>query len=435
MSGKDAKIVIIGGGLSGLSTAFFLEKPLIILEKNDTLGGLCSSYTEDGFTFDYTGHLLHFSKDWTKAFVKKLLSGNLKRIERNAAIFSHRKFTPYPFQANTYGLPPKIVKESLLGFIQTLINPKTNIENDNYEKWIFRTFGSGIAEHFMLPYNRKLWCHDLCSISTDWVSQYIPKPTLEMVLDGALGIRTHTLGYNASFYYPTTGGIQKLIDGFALSVKNVYTGIEPVSIDIDTKIIKTSDGSHYDYDILVSTIPLVKLLGLIKEMPEPLKSFIPNLRYVSVLNLNIGISREKISPYHWIYFPEKDFVFYRCGFPTNFSDSLAPPKTSSIYVEISSQDSNRIDEKEAYRKTIDGLIDCGVLKSESEIIHKSIRYIEYGYVLYNHERNKVLNQLLEFLKKHKIISIGRYGAWEYSAMEESILWGKNTAEKIAVGIF
>ncbi|MBU1627500.1 protoporphyrinogen oxidase, partial [bacterium] len=366
-----------------------------------------------------------------KDLVSKLLKGKIKKIERNAAIYSHGKFTPYPFQANTYGLPVDVVKESLIGFIDTLIKPEQDLQNDNYEKWIYRTFGSGIANHFMIPYNRKLWCCKLSELTTDWVAMYIPKASLEIVLDGALGIKTHTLGYNAFFYYPEKGGIQGLIDGFTSTVKNIHTGVELVSIDTKNRIIHTSNGMEFDYELLVSSIPLVRLLELIIDLPESLKRFLSNLNYVSVLNFNLGVSREKISPYHWIYFPEDNFSFYRCGFPSNFSDNLAPKKTSSIYVEMSTRKGNIVDEKDAYGRVVEGLLECGILKSSSEIIHKSIRFMNFAYILYNHQRNEVLNLLLDYLSKNKILSIGRFGAWEYSAMEEAIIWGKKTGDIIS----
>ena len=60
-----AKIVIAGAGLTGLSTAYHLEKNKFddfeIYEKENEVGGLCRSVKQDGFTFDYTGHLLHIN--------------------------------------------------------------------------------------------------------------------------------------------------------------------------------------------------------------------------------------------------------------------------------------------------------------------------------------------------------------------------------------
>ena len=70
-----------------------------------------------------------------------------------------------------------------------------------------KTFGAGIAKHFMLPYNEKFWKQDLRTITADWVSWSIPKPTLDEVVNGALGLTNQGMGYNPRFIYPRTGGL------------------------------------------------------------------------------------------------------------------------------------------------------------------------------------------------------------------------------------
>lgn len=60
-----AEVVIIGAGLTGISTAYHFEHygfdDYILFEKESMPGGLCRSIMQDGFTFDYTGHLLHIN--------------------------------------------------------------------------------------------------------------------------------------------------------------------------------------------------------------------------------------------------------------------------------------------------------------------------------------------------------------------------------------
>ena len=114
------KVIIIGGGLTGISTAFHLEKQGInyhLFEKNFYVGGLCSSVGSNGFTFDYTGHLLHLRNKYSKNLIKSLLKNNIFKIKRNSYIFSKNIYTPYPFQANTFGLPSKVIRECVYGFL------------------------------------------------------------------------------------------------------------------------------------------------------------------------------------------------------------------------------------------------------------------------------------------------------------------------------
>ncbi|MFH1288587.1 MAG: NAD(P)-binding protein [bacterium] len=55
-------IIILGAGLTGLSAAYHLNTNYHIFEKEDEVGGLCRSHIVNGFSFDYTGHLLFFKK-------------------------------------------------------------------------------------------------------------------------------------------------------------------------------------------------------------------------------------------------------------------------------------------------------------------------------------------------------------------------------------
>ena len=98
-----SKIVILGSGLTGLSASYhFQQNPNIeikIFAKESNAGGLCRSVHHDGFTFDYTGHLLHVSNSYFESFLKNLIpEENLNKINRNSFIYTHNRFVPYAFQ-------------------------------------------------------------------------------------------------------------------------------------------------------------------------------------------------------------------------------------------------------------------------------------------------------------------------------------------------
>src|SRR5439155_972624 len=110
------QIVIIGGGLAGLSAGYHLrEYDPIVFEKEQAVGGLCRSFSQDGFTFDCTGHLIHLKNQYTKDLISRILPDAFGFHERLAAIYSKSTITPYPFQANTYGLPAEVIKECVVG--------------------------------------------------------------------------------------------------------------------------------------------------------------------------------------------------------------------------------------------------------------------------------------------------------------------------------
>ena len=98
--------IILGAGISGLGAAYSLrqkgETPLV-LEKDETYGGLCGCFTIDGFTFDRFVHL-SFAKDER---VLNIFNTSAKRIITNIPNpynIYNRKWIKHPAQNNLYPL-------------------------------------------------------------------------------------------------------------------------------------------------------------------------------------------------------------------------------------------------------------------------------------------------------------------------------------------
>jgi protoporphyrinogen oxidase len=436
-------IAILGAGLAGLSTAFYLEmagkKSYTIFEKNDRVGGTCRSEKVDGFTFDYTGHFLHFATPEVKQLVLDLMKKNIHSLERDSWIYSKNVLTPYPFQQNTYGLPPKVIKECVLGLIEAKYANTPNGVNPlpptgNFKEWIDRTFGRGIAKHFMVPYNEKLWTVPVGEMTCDWMGRFIPQPSLEDVLDGALTGKRKKMGYNAVLWYPLKGGIESLPAAFLPHVSKPKLNSEAIKIDLKRKAIILKDDRRVHYEWLVSTMPLNQLMKIASPIPREVREATRRLRHNSVLNINFGIQGRNVSERHWIYFPERKFSFYRVGFPHNFSPHQAPRGSSSVNVEISYTRENPVSVKEAVRQSREDLIKSKILHKADKIVVEKCLQIPCAYVIYDHDRAGGLQVIQKFLDENAIFSVGRYGAWEYSSMEDAILHGKRTADALLAQI-
>ena len=179
--------MILGGGLTGISAAMHLQRPWLLVEKNDRLGGHARTDETQGFRFDKTGHWLHLRDDYTKALIARILPDKMTPVARKARIFSSGVLTRFPFQANLHGLPPEIAKECLLGFIQAHEEERASPDRPppaNFEEFCLRHFGPGISRHFMIPYNAKLWGVHPREITAEWCSRFVPRPKLDEVVSG-----------------------------------------------------------------------------------------------------------------------------------------------------------------------------------------------------------------------------------------------------------
>ncbi len=428
MSGR---VVIIGGGLAGLSAGHhLLEYEPIVFEKEEKIGGLCRSFTQDGFTFDCTGHLIHLKNAYTKELIARLLPDAFDSHERLSAIYSKSTTTPYPFQANTYGLPPDVVKECVIGFVETL-QASVNGGPKNFHDWVLRTFGPGIAKHFMLPFNEKFWKQDLRNITSDWVRWSIPKPSLEEVINGALGLTNKGMGYNPRFLYPKTGGIDCLPQALARPIKNLYVDETVAAIDPKKKYVRLASGREEAYDFLITTLPLPLTYRMLEDTPDTLKRHAESLRAISVLNINVGVDRPRLSDRHWIYYPEDQWIFSRVGFPMNFSKSAGPEGSSSMYIEITHRPEDAIDVEEAFERSLAGLRKCGILRPDDRVLTRQVIDVKFAYVVFDEHRQAHLQTLIDYLESRDIYTAGRYGRWDYYSMEDSILSGKAAAERIS----
>jgi protoporphyrinogen oxidase len=428
-----SKIVIIGAGMAGLGTAFALqehpgEHTVTLLEKENRPGGLCRTIEKDGFFFDQTGHLLHYQTDHFKQFVHQKIPDGLTEQKRNSFVYSHNVYTRYPFQANLYGLPPEVVTECLHGYCEAVYRSH-EMPIKSFEDWILANFGSGIARHFMFPYNTNLYKRRLSELSPDCAGRFIPKPDLLQVIRGAVSDNDERLGYNTTFSYPKHGGIETLIRAIAKDVRGLHTKQEVCVIDLKQKKALTSTEGEFDFEFLVSTAPLPTLIKMIKEIPRHVRDAAESLEHVSVLNVNLGI-KGVIPEKHWIYIPEDRFIFYRVGFANNFSEHMAPPGCSSIYTEISYRPDCPPETAHAVQRVISDLITMKIIHSKDEVVSQAVIDIPHAYVIFNHSGKEALSIIQSFLIEHGIFSIGRYGRWDYLSMEDSFMDGMDTAREV-----
>jgi len=438
-----AKIVILGAGLTGLSAAYHLEKQGFydykIFEKESQIGGLCRSIYQDGFTFDYTGHLLHINSPYFKNLLETIFGfNNLHKIIRRSFIYSHNTYTPYPYQMNLYGLPSQVITDCIEDFV-TRNSKNKKIKNakktHSYYQWVLKNFGTGLGKHFFFPYQQKIFDYDIRKITDNWTSRFVPQTSLRKMIEGSIydpQIKTQEkIGYNSQFFYPKKLGIFSWVKKLAKTLYNpIYTNFCAKFINLKNKTIIFNNGHVEPFDTLITTLPLDILL---KSLKEPASLSIKNknskLLCNSVVNFNLGVFSQQNFDKHWIYFPEKQYPFYRMGFYHNFSPDMAPKGCSSLYGEFSYVKKSKkfVQEKLEY-----SLAQAKKLLkiSDHDILTQKVITIPRAYVIYNFWRDKNIHKIHTRLQERDIYSIGRYGQWKYSSMEEAIFDGKETVEKI-----
>jgi UDP-galactopyranose mutase len=307
----------------------------------------------------------------------------------------------------------------------------------NFEQFIHGVWGWGVAKHFAIPYNRKLWAVPLDEMETSWLGGRVPMPDLEEMIDGALRPVARPQGPNARFGYPLRGGFQALMNGFLPRLKGEIKLQTRVAKVVPSKhLLVLDDGTGYLYDHLISTMPLPKLIELAgDDAPARIRQAARQLRHVSVRCVNLGIGRENLTNKHWIYYPE-DSVFHRIFVQGNASPHNNAPGGFALTCEITYSPDKPLpcDGEALIDLCIADCIKVGIIESSDTIVARNQVDMPCAYVVYDHARASNVAVVREWLADHDIELAGRYAEWEYYNSDHAFIAGKRVAEKVAAAM-
>ncbi len=431
------RTIVVGGGLAGLSCARELGSGFVVLEAEDRPGGLVRTEQVGGFSFDWTGHWLHARDPEMRELIqRKWLAGNLLEVQRRALIHSEGVWTRFPYQFNLHGLPSRTVSDCVLGFIDATLGPGgAELRSSplrNAAEFILRHLGEGFARRFMFPYNEKLFTVPCEELSPEWGGRFIPRPMLDDVIDGAIGLARDAAGYNATFWYPREGGIESLVQGLLAEVRGlpgiVRTGARVAALDLAARKLRLASGDELAWDHLVLTAPLPSVARALTDAPAAVREAAAQLRAVSVTVVEVGAEDTGGERFQWAYFPEKQFAFYRIGSPSEVNPALAPRGCRSFAVEFSHR--GPADQADLIEKALAGLEQCGLI-DRARVRLTRARTIPVAYVLFDHQHAAARATVLQHLAAHGVQVAGRYGLWEYSSMEDALLSGREAARRLS----
>lgn len=427
MTSLDTDLLIIGGGLAGLAAAITAERSglkALVIERESEPGGLARSVRADGFTFDFSGHLLHLARPETRSLIASVTdTDDWNELERRSTILFRDKFVPYPFQLHLAHTPPDVREDCLRHLPKVPAFFDSDPDKVVFGDWIRGTLGEGIGRHFMVPYNEKLSTARVDEMTCEWLGRFVPQPSLDEIRQGALSRRRIDTGYNARFLYPKRGGIDLLPKAMAAHVPHLLVGTTVTEIVADERVARLSTGDVVRYRLgVVSSAPLGQTARLLE--PEPSwSSAADRLRANQVTCVNLGVRAigERFADLQWVYLPEREFTAYRAGFYKRFSDRMTPPGRESVYVEIAHD--GTLDEASLCDTAVTDLLRAGILSTPADVEVVVPLRMPNAYVIHDHETSAVRDSLITHLAKRDIHMVGRYGLWEYASMEDALLQG------------
>ena len=397
-------------------------------------------------------------------------------LERVSYVWLKNRWVAYPFQNNISALDKEDQIKCLTGVVEAKVANATaaGTKPKNFDEWIMRVMGSGIADLFMRPYNFKVWAVPTTEMQCDWLGERVATVDVDRAIANVINNKEDAgWGPNAVFRFPTRGGTGSIWKAVAklLPEQRQRYGVEVVAIDHREKIVSFSDGRKIAYDSLISTLPLDVMLNWVD---KPLLA--AGLTHSSSHIVGIGV--RGLCPHGlkcWLYFPEDDCPFYRCTVFSHYAkencpsddaalptlclaDGSAPASSSSpsavaagpywsLMFEISESSYKPVAQDQVQlggaagswsRVVLDtllGAVATQLVAPTDEIVSLYHRRLEHGYPTPSVGRDAVLKEALPLLRQSGIWSRGRFGSYKYEVanQDHSLMLGVECVDNILFG--
>ncbi|PAF41220.1 FAD-dependent oxidoreductase [Helicobacter sp. 11S03491-1] len=432
------KIAVLGAGIAGISAAYHLKQKLnddeiIIFEKESSWGGLCGGFYLDSpkgkFWFDNCVHLSFSDDDYVNQIFLKSTPPIIHIPDMNN--YYQGLWIKHPAQNNLYPLPI----EEKINIIKDMVqnnNKKQNLKN--FEEWLKAQYGNYFTEKFSSQYTQKYWTTHPKNLTTHWISNRLYTPGIEEILYGSMCEDTPNTYYIKEQKYPKCGQYRSFLKNLVKKCSIKYHH-QVTKIDTKNKILYFKQKDPYQYNTLISSLPLPKIIKLFDPPPpSSIQKSGSKLCATSVAIISLGFNKPDIAKRLWFYVYDSDIPFARVHSPSKKSPANAPKNCSSLQVEIyfsKYRSLEEITQKQTQeipnflvRDTIKNFIKMGICKQE-DIIAKDFRILPYANVIFDKSLQLHRKKVLQYLKNSEIHSIGRFGKWDYLWSDQSFLSGKN----------
>ena len=437
------RVVIVGAGPTGLGAAYRLHElgvhTVTLVEAAGGPGGLASSYVDAmGFTWDVGGHVQFSHYDYYDAVLDRALGAAWLEHERQSWVWVEKSWVPYPFQYNLHRLPPAERDRALAG-LESASRGAAAPRAANFGAWIVQTFGRGIADVFLRPYNEKVWGYPLDTLGVDWMGDRVPMPDLERVRRNVREERDDvSWGPNHRFRYPRQGGTGAIWRGVAglLDRARIRFNVGVRRLALGEGRLELRDGQTLAFDHLISSLPLDVLSDMSHGLSARARRAAAALRHSSCHIVGVGLRGPRppaLAGKCWIYFPGASSPYYRVTVLSNYSPFNVPGEGHwSLLAEVCESPTRPVNASHLPASILAAMRDDGLLSPESEVVSVWQRREAHGYPTPFLGRDAVLASLVPELERHRVYSRGRFGSWRYeiSNQDHSFMQGVEVIDRL-----
>ena len=454
MTRDHVAVVVVGAGPCGIGCGRELHRlgaaspdRVLVLEAADHPGGLGASVVDPaGFTWDRGGHVVfsHFG-EFDRLLVD-VLGDDVLHHDRSSWVLADGSWVPYPFQSNVHRLGPEAAHECLVGMIDAATRPADHRRSDggdhevSFGDWIQGTFGRGVAQRFLLPYNTKVWATDPAAMGAGWIAERVSVTDWRTVLANTLAGRDDLAwGPNNRFSFPATGGTGEIwtraaaplapLIRYGTAVDRVHAGERWVE----------AGGRRTGFDHLVTTMPLDQLVARTVDAPDPVRHAASQLVHNTVHVVGVGVEAPLVDDRSWLYFADPEVPFYRATNFAKYSPANVPGadvgRYSSWMCEVATSATHPRATADLGRQVVAALRGVGLVPEGAAIASLHVETLPYAYPVPTLGRDAALAVIQLWLDAHGIYARGRFGTWRYEIgnMDHAVKMGIDVARRIVSG--
>ncbi|ETT72857.1 protoporphyrinogen oxidase [Paenibacillus sp. FSL R7-277] len=330
MTASPRKVVIIGGGLSGLSAAFYIRKfyreaavqpEITLIEKDKVLGGKIETMHRDGFVIEKGPDSFLARKTAMVDLARELeLDHELVSTNPNAKktyILQRGKLHPMP-AGLVLGIPTELkpfLKSGLVSFggkmramMDFVLPPRRSAEDESLGDLIERRLGTEVLENMTEPLLAGIYAGDMRKISLQATFPQFGEverqygSLIRGMTTGRKPVETHT-GTKKSAFLTFRQGLQSLVHALIHELQDVrqITGTGAKSIRVlggagssgaARYEVELEGGELLEADDIYITVQNFAAAELLR--PHVDVSALDAVNYVSVANVVLAFTRQDI---------------------------------------------------------------------------------------------------------------------------------------------
>jgi len=291
------KVGIIGAGISGLTAGYYLSKQknigVTIFEKETTLGGLASSFKLNGHLIERYYHFICLPDNDYLCLIKELgLQKYLNWTTTKMGLFYKGKLYPFGTPIDLLKFPKFSLLDKLkFGIGLFKIKSKNrddwrDIENIPATQWLPKQFGQKSYEIVHQPLLEEKFGSYANSISAAWMWARIHR----LGKSRTKILQLEKLGY-------LKGGTYTLIKELAQNITQqggkIINQAKCEKIVIESNKVKAiiCNGTTYEYDVVISTVPTNLFLRFINDVDDEYFERLKKIESIGVMCVLLQLTK------------------------------------------------------------------------------------------------------------------------------------------------